>query len=62
MSVESLETSESEAVPIAPTESQYRPAKEPIISRARFAIKHPDVLHTPAEYREIIAGLLAERG
>jgi len=32
----------------------------PILTDARFALEHPDVLHTPAEYRRIIAGLVAE--
>jgi hypothetical protein len=30
-----------------------------LLSQARFAVDNPDVLHTPAMYREIIAGLLA---
>lgn len=31
---------------------------ESLIERAQYAIEHPDVLHTPVAYREIIAQLL----
>lgn len=34
--------------------------QEDLIERAKYAINNPDVLHTPAMLREIIAGLLAE--
>lgn len=32
-----------------------------IQERAQFALDHPDIQHSPADLREIIAGLLTER-
>jgi hypothetical protein len=56
---ESLETTEDMAQPFTPAS---KPAGETLVERARFAVNHPDVLHTPAMYREIIRDFLVERG
>lgn len=53
---ESIETSEREAV--APTTVPRLTPRDQIIQDARFAVGNPDVLHTPAEFRRIIGGML----
>lgn len=35
-------------------------AVSPLTERAEFAAEHPECLHSPAMYREMLAGLLAE--
>lgn len=57
---ESIETSEREAV--APANVPSLSPCDQIIQDARFAVGNPDVLHTPAEFRRIIGGMLDVMG
>lgn len=52
---DSIETSEDLAQPfdLAPAMKS-----EPVLERDKYAVQNPDVLHTPAMYREIIKELL----
>lgn len=53
----SIETSEAEARPFTPVAASPALPGNPVAD-ARFCIAHPDILHTPQQMRDIIAGLL----
>lgn len=53
----SIETSEAEAKPYTPKPASPSLPSDPVAD-ARFAVANPDILHTPQQMRDIMAGLL----